>query len=407
MLSTDQAKVGYTVRVRRMYVHRSIPLGVREHCTVRQAAGGRYRAIQPRTGCAITREVNSRSTSRLRWRPLRRGDESVFRALCTDEHIRGYLLDGAVVSTGWVWSEVERSAQRERCGGIGIGLVHEADGAAPIGFAGFRVFEEHHPEPQLVYALLKPFTGRGYASELARMLIGLAREKGEALIHAAVDEPNLASIRVLEKLGFVRWNAWPGAFGRTDGFVLGASVALTVGCAWNGGEAAVRERANVDVRFELDRVILDVRATHHGDPAPGSPPGPTDKLWEHEVVELFLLGDDARYLELELGPHGHHLVLALHGPRRIERKGMELDYHVSVAGGVWKGRAIVPAQWLPPGLRRVNAYAIHGAGSHRRYLACFPVPGAAPDFHRLGAFGSLTALVQCGLGAAGGSARST
>ena len=132
---------------------------------------------------------------------------------------------------------------------------------------------------------------------------------------------------------------------------------------------------------------IAVNAPFHGDPPPASPPGATDRLWEHEVVELFLLGADERYLEVELGPHGHHLVLRLHGRRSIEQQGMAIAYEARLRGARWSGRALVPAAWLPAGLDRCNAYAIHGAGPARRHLAAFPVPGREPDFHRLECFG--------------------
>ena len=41
---------------------------------------------------------------------------------------------------------------------------------------------------------------------------------------------------------------------------------------------------------------------------------------------------------------------------------------------------------LPPDLCAANVYAIHGQGPSRRYLAWHPVPGPAPDFHRLDRF---------------------
>jgi hypothetical protein len=53
------------------------------------------------------------------------------------------------------------------------------------------------------------------------------------------------------------------------------------------------------------------------------------------------------------------------------------------------GAAWIPRAWLPRGADRVNAYAIHGRGPSRRYLAAFPVPGDQPDFHRLDRFGAL------------------
>ncbi|MBY0399504.1 hypothetical protein K2X89_04365, partial [Myxococcota bacterium] len=52
----------------------------------------------------------------------------------------------------------------------------------------------------------------------------------------------------------------------------------------------------------------------------------------------------------------------------------------------WRGRARVPLDFLPTGLCSANAYAIHGVGDARRYLAWHPVPGPQPDFHRLELF---------------------
>lgn len=105
-----------------------------------------------------------------------------------------------------------------------------------------------------------------------------------------------------------------------------------------------------------------------------------------------LLGDGERYLELEFGPHGHYLALALRGVRAVERKGMALTYEVTRDGARWEGRASVPRSLLPEPVRAVNAFAIHGAGEGRRYLAYSPAGGAQPDFHRLDAFVPLDAL---------------
>jgi hypothetical protein len=53
--------------------------------------------------------------------------------------------------------------------------------------------------------------------------------------------------------------------------------------------------------------------------------------------------------------------------------------------GVWNCRARIGGQDLPasnPDALRANAFAIHGCGAERRFLACAPVCGAQPDFHR-------------------------
>lgn len=133
---------------------------------------------------------------------------------------------------------------------------------------------------------------------------------------------------------------------------------------------------------------ITVESPFYDDPPPAVPPGPTDGLWNYEVVELFLLGREGRYLELELGPRGHHWGLVLRGRRRVERAGIPVEYRAEISRTRWSGTAVVRAGDLPAGLDRANAYAIHGVGLARRYLAAHPVPGPAPDFHRLDRFGA-------------------
>jgi hypothetical protein len=80
-------------------------------------------------------------------------------------------------------------------------------------------------------------------------------------------------------------------------------------------------------------------------------------------------------------------VLELRGVRNAVRRGHPLVYDARIEGRRWRGVASIPRAWLPDGLDRGNAYAMHGAAALRRHLAAFPVPGDAPDFHRLRAFG--------------------
>ncbi len=165
---------------------------------------------------------------------------------------------------------------------------------------------------------------------------------------------------------------------------------LEVGHTWDGDER--NEKATV--RIEVGReVLVLVDAPYFGDPVPeGKEWHP--RLWEFEVVELFLAegrGSDSRYWELELGPHGHYLALAFDGYR--ERKEGQLSLDVSAEryrqgdAERWRGRAIIPREWVATS-GYCNAYMIHGSGQ-REYCAAHPVqkglyPG--PDFHRLAHF---------------------
>ena len=163
-------------------------------------------------------------------------------------------------------------------------------------------------------------------------------------------------------------------------------LALTIDQTWDGQPVGLEERVQVWLRGEADRLVITVDAPLHGDPPPAGPPGPTWALWEHEVVELFVLGADDHYTEVEIGPWGHHLVLRLQGRRAVVERELPLWLKVEPAGGRWRAEARLERSLLPPGPHRVNAYAIHGAGSARRHLAWRPVPGEAPDFHALERF---------------------
>ncbi len=161
---------------------------------------------------------------------------------------------------------------------------------------------------------------------------------------------------------------------------------------WDGGELEGHERAVFEVCVDraAGRLALVVEASYHGDPAPKAPPGPLDGLWEYEVVELFLLGSEQRYLEIELGPHGHHLGLRLEGRRRVVERDIGIELRTRRLGRHWRGEASLDLEWLPPGLHAANAYAMHGRGPDRRFLAAHPVPGPEPDFHRLECFAPLS-----------------
>ena len=164
---------------------------------------------------------------------------------------------------------------------------------------------------------------------------------------------------------------------------------LVVDHTWDGQPLPEPDCARFTLTLDEAHLLVQVDAPFRDDPPPPAPPGPTDRLWEYEVAELFLLGDDQRYLEIELGPHGHHLVLELHGPRTVLRSGLPLDFTASREGARWRGRARVPAARLPPSLCAANAYSIAGTGAERRYAAACPVPGPTPDFHRLECFAPL------------------
>jgi len=69
-----------------------------------------------------------------------------------------------------------------------------------VGFAGFLRSEEG--TPSLIYGVHPDRWGFGYATEAASVVLKYALENlAISQVRADVDEPNIASVRVLEKLG--------------------------------------------------------------------------------------------------------------------------------------------------------------------------------------------------------------
>ena len=163
--------------------------------------------------------------------------------------------------------------------------------------------------------------------------------------------------------------------------------------AWDGGPAKEGEVVRVGVGLRPAELVFRVDAPFHDDPPPDGPAGRTDRLWEYEVVEVFLLGAGGRYLELEVAPD-RHLFLEFEGARRRiadDVPGVVCTTSVDRTQDPprWSARLAVPLLRLPPAPLRWNAYACHGQGEARRLLALHPQTRAVPDFHDLDSYGVL------------------
>lgn len=334
---------------------------------------------------------------RLGYRRLTRRDVDLFHALCRDAHLKRYLLDGADMSRAFAAEAVEISDRLFQTDGVGLWLV-ERDGG-PIGFTGFRRFPELCAEPQLLYAFVGDHVGSGYATEAVTSMLSETRRLGWSRVVAAVDGPNLASIRVLRKTGFRCCGRVPGNFGHTLLFERfertppdrvaapsGSRWVLRIEHTWDGDRVPDDEVVSLTLELADTELIVRIDAPFHDDPPPE-----TSDLWHHEVVELMLLGADDAYVEVEVSPHGKHLVLFLKGARNVVHRDVILEMHAAIDAerSRWRGVARVPLGWIPFETRRLNAFATHGAEGRRRYLAWRPAGGARPDFHCLEAFGAL------------------
>lgn len=111
------------------------------------------------------------------------------RGVRTLEQARAYLRDGPLAS-------YERN-------GFGLWLVEEKESGAAAGICGL-VKRAELEDVDIGYSLLPEFWSRGYASEAAAGVLHYARSAlGLRRIVAVTSPDNHASIRLLEKLGFV------------------------------------------------------------------------------------------------------------------------------------------------------------------------------------------------------------
>jgi hypothetical protein len=159
--------------------------------------------------------------------------------------------------------------------------------------------------------------------------------------------------------------------------------AIRIETQWNGAAISARHWITLHLIDRGARLEIRVSAPYYADPpAPSTPIGPTDRLWEHEVVELFVYGSANQYTEIELSPSGHFLVLQLNGVRQIVKSMLSIEFETTIHEDRWTATAMIDKSLLPPSPLTVNATAIHGSGADRTHLSWVALPGTTPDFHQ-------------------------
>ena len=150
------------------------------------------------------RVLDTLETDRLILRHRRVGEAAIYRQLWTERDLRvpphrRINADGRP-TTEDIAAQI-RAARAEP--GPGILAVERKGTADVIGYCGLTVYGNGSPdEPELAYELLRASHGCGYATEAGRAVVTWASEAGYRRLWAGVWDWNVASRRVLEKLGF-------------------------------------------------------------------------------------------------------------------------------------------------------------------------------------------------------------
>jgi len=164
---------------------------------------------------------------------------------------------------------------------------------------------------------------------------------------------------------------------------------FTIDKLFNGQPSDLPRPVHLALHVSGKKCVIEIDAPYHGDPAPDAPAGRLWGLWDHEVVEIFLVDEKGQYIEAEFGPHGHYLLLRLSGPRQIIEAELTMSYDAKISKNGWKGHAEFDLSGIQR-IDRVNCFAIYGQNEKRRYLAWSRLPGKVPDFHQPDAFKHLT-----------------
>ncbi|MEX0838732.1 MAG: GNAT family N-acetyltransferase [Parvibaculum sp.] len=154
-------------------------------------------------------------TPRLILKPTVAGDQTRIACLLRLPEVRRYLCDDLVFLNERI-SDILANSDAHEPRDLGLWAIEAMDGTF-LGIVGihdvsevFANVEGMAGEVDVVVALDPAAFGRGYAVEALTAMINHAVALGRRHLVGAVDAPNVASHRMMERAGFVR-------FGECDG----------------------------------------------------------------------------------------------------------------------------------------------------------------------------------------------
>lgn len=114
--------------------------------------------------------------------------------------MRRYLWDDEPVTVAAIRNLITQSRRTFSSQNVGLFGVRFRGEEDLLGFCGFVRLEGMN-EIELAYELTAAVWGRGLATEASRACLRHAFEAGLERVIAGADSPNVASLRVIEKLG--------------------------------------------------------------------------------------------------------------------------------------------------------------------------------------------------------------
>jgi ribosomal-protein-alanine N-acetyltransferase len=140
-------------------------------------------------------------TTRLLLRPSTHDDLDALHHLWIDPDVRRYLWDNHIISKERAASVLQDSVTCFTRHGFGLWIVCFRGHQTLIGFCGFR-FLDATTVVELLYGLAPAYWGQGLTTEAATAVLRYGFDVlGLPQVVADADPPNVASFRVMEKLG--------------------------------------------------------------------------------------------------------------------------------------------------------------------------------------------------------------
>jgi [ribosomal protein S5]-alanine N-acetyltransferase len=152
---------------------------------------------------ATTEHRAELTTTRFVLRPVTEDDERLLHELWSSAGVRRFLWDGQIIPIARTRATLVQSQRLFGERHFGLWGAWSIEGSPTLaGFGGLWPFREP-PELKLLYGVAEPLWGRGYATEIAKAIVEYCFDSlGMSVLRASTDVGNVASIRVLEKLGF-------------------------------------------------------------------------------------------------------------------------------------------------------------------------------------------------------------
>lgn len=144
-------------------------------------------------------------THRLILHPFSHEDLEDLHRLWSDAQVRKYLWDDQIISREDAAGVIESSLNSFAESKFGFWRLNLRDSRNLTGFCGLRYFKDDDSvdrEIEILYGVSPAQNGKGLATEASRAILKYGFDRlGLEKIYAGADAPNVASFRVMEKLG--------------------------------------------------------------------------------------------------------------------------------------------------------------------------------------------------------------